>query len=147
MKIPSKSRYGTRIAVYLACRYGTGTVSTKEVAEAEGISFDYAEQILLKLKTGGLVRSVRGARGGFELTSPPERLSVADVLNAVEGESRLANCIDDSSSCCMAKTCVTREVWEKADTALADIFGAATLASLAEKKRRIEEESTINYQI
>ena len=129
LKLSTKGRYATRIMVYLATREGQGNVRKHEVATAEGISRDYAEQLLVKLKTAGLVASHRGVGGGFTLARPADRITVADVLRATEGPICLVPC----ETCERATACVTRALWQKADSMLGALFAETTIKDLAEE--------------
>ena len=129
LRISTKGRYATRILTYLA---GQGTpvpARTQDIAASEGISADYVEQILMKLKSGGLVRSHRGTRGGFSLARDPRRITVAEVLRVTEGPIELVPC--EQECCVRANKCVTRCVWERASSALQEVFAGVTVAEMA----------------
>jgi Rrf2 family protein len=114
-----------------------------EIAESEGISSDYVEQILIRLKAAGLVESHRGAKGGFTISGSPEEITVADVLQASEGPMAIVPC--SKSDCNRETACVTREIWQQAENALAEVFEKQTVAGLAEKAQRMR--SSILYDI
>jgi Rrf2 family protein len=76
-------------------RSGASVVSTRSIAESQGISENYLEQILSQLKEHGLVKSVRGAGGGFKLTKPPDEITAGEILRAVEGSLSPAECLDE----------------------------------------------------
>lgn len=143
LSLSTKGRYATRIMVYMA-RKGN-TARKEDIAREEGISPDYVEQILIKLKAGGLVKSHRGARGGFTLTRPPETITVTDVLSAAEGAMNLAPC--DSSKCNRASVCVTRRLWQKAEEQLHRTFSETTIAQLARQAEELQEATGGNYEI
>jgi len=95
MKLSTKGRYATRIMVYLAMQNSDSPCRKQDIAEAESISADYVEQILIRLKAAGLVTSHRGAHGGFSLTRPPSEVTVEAVLQATEGPLLLVACTDE----------------------------------------------------
>jgi len=129
--LSTKGRYAARIMVCLASR-GTGVPAKKrEIAEQEGISPDYAEQLLLKLRAHGLVRSVRGAHGGFVLDRPAHAITVKDVIEATEGAILLAPCL--LAGCSRSSECVTQGVWRKAQAALDGVLASVTIGELAEE--------------
>ena len=130
IKLSTKVRYATRIAVYLAMRDEKQPARKQEIAEAEDISPDYVEQILIKLKTLGLVRSHRGTKGGFVLARDPYKISVADVIRSVDGQIAIAPCTNER--CNRIPFCPTRPVWEKANESLVKIFEEAMIGELAE---------------
>lgn len=143
MKLSTKGRYATRIMVYLAMHDPNIPRRKQEIAESEGISADYVEQILIRLKAGGLVVSHRGARGGFTISKSPEKITVRDVLQASEGPLTLVPC--SSETCERDTACVTREIWIKAEEALAEVFDGNTIADLAEKA--VGMRKSISYAI
>lgn len=116
LRISTKGRYAARILVYLALHEDSAPSPKQEIADAEGISADYVEQILTKLRSGGLVRSHRGARGGFSLARAPGAITMADVLAASEGPIELVPC--EGEECPRTSMCVTRMVWHEASRAL-----------------------------
>ena len=144
LTISTKGRYATRIMVYLALRSGDDPARKREIAEAEGIADDYVEQLLSRLRTGGLVKSRRGARGGFLLNRDPGEITVADVLACTEGTVSLVACIEEG--CDRAPSCVTRPVWQEANNALLAIFSRQTIAGLAQQASRIEEPGRLSIE-
>jgi Rrf2 family protein len=143
MKLSTKGRYATRIMVCLAMHDPNIPRRKQEIAESEVISADYVEQILIRLKAGGLVVSHRGARGGFTLAKAPEKITVSDVLSASEGPLSLAPC--SRESCERETSCVTQEIWRSAEVALAAVFDGTTIADLAEKALGMRK--SISYAI
>jgi len=131
--------------VYMAMQAGNGPVRKKEIADHEEIPPDYVEQILTKLRTAGLVKSRRGAKGGFVLVNGSNEISIADILRATEGPLTLALCLDED--CSRASSCVTQPVWREASDALEEIFSRITLSSLAERAKHLHTMSVLNYDI
>jgi len=131
--------------VYLARRRDGCPARKQEIAEAEGISADYVAQILVKLKTAGLVRSRRGARGGFTLARDAQSISVADIVSAAEGPIALVSC--QSELCERTDVCVTRTVWEEASELLRRLLEQKTLAELARKADEVQASTQFMYYI
>ena len=131
--LSTRGRYTVRILLYLALRSTAEPIRTYEIALAENIPQQYIEQLLAKLKVGGFVRSVRGAKGGYILACDPAVTTVADILAAVEGSLSLAPCEVDV--CGRSLVCITRDVWQKATDAMNDVFKSITLQSLVESAR------------
>ena len=104
MTISTKGRYACRIMVLLAARVSAGPVTKYEIAEAEAISPDYVQQIMMRLKAAGLVRSHRGRGGGFSVAKDPKLISISDVLVAMEGRVAPAPC-GEPECCDRAETC------------------------------------------
>jgi len=145
LKISTKGRYATRIMVYLALRDGDGPARKREIAESEGIADDYVEQLLSRLRTAGLVKSRRGAQGGFLLGRDPGEITVYDVLACTEGTVSLVACIEEG--CDRAPNCVTRPVWQEANDALLAIFSRETIAGLARQANQIKEPGLLYFDI
>ena len=85
MKISTKGRYGLTIMIELAKKYGEGTVSLKSIAQANDLSEHYLEQLVAPLRNAGLVKSIRGAYGGYILSRPPSQITSGDVIRVLEG--------------------------------------------------------------
>ncbi len=145
LKLSTKGRYAVRIMVRLTMRDSDRPVRKQEIATAEGISADYVEQILMKLKTAGLVQSHRGARGGFSLACDPQKTDVAVILRATEGPVALAPCTE--GECQRSTNCVTRPVWERAAEAIESVFSSVTLGQLADEARRLQASEAPDYYI
>ena len=139
MKISAKSRYALRLMLALATQEDGVNLSVKSVAESQGISEKYLEQIIPLLVRGGLVRSVRGAKGGYHLTKDPEDCTVGLILRTVEGSIAPVSCLDDEvNQCERCKECVTLDLWAQVDQAISNVVDHVTLADLVDKQRRID---------
>lgn len=130
MKISTKGRYALRLMLGIALSVGGRPVSLRDIARRENISDKYLEQIVTPLTRGGLVRSVRGAGGGYLLTREPEEYTVGEILRALEGSLAPVPCAEDPSSCDRAELCVTLEVWEEISRAVNQVVDNITLADL-----------------
>lgn len=130
LTISTRGRYATRITVLLAAQADGPPLSKFQIAEAEGITPAYVQQLMMALRLAGLVVSHRGRVGGFTLARAAETITVSDVLQAVEGAVMPAPC-REASHCERAATCPTRPVWERAAEMLEGLFAATTIASLA----------------
>ncbi|HPW18198.1 MAG TPA: Rrf2 family transcriptional regulator [Candidatus Aminicenantes bacterium] len=129
IKLSTKGRYGTRLMLNLARHYGNGAdaVILKRIAEEERISIRYLEQIIIPLKINRLVKSVRGAGGGYSLARGPEDIRLSEILRAVEGNCCLVECLEDGSYCEFVGTCPTFDIWKGASDLLRDYFESLTL--------------------
>jgi Rrf2 family protein len=130
MSISTRGRYAPRILVLLASQQEKTSLTKHEIAEAEGMTPAYVQQLMMSLRVAGLVDSHRGARGGFSLGRPPEEITMSDVLRAVEGEIAIAPC-QGTHECERAGLCPTRPVWQKAAELLDQLFSGTTIADLA----------------
>jgi Rrf2 family protein len=137
MKISTKGRYALRLMLDLAVYGGNGTpVSLKDVAQRQGLSDKYLEQIVTPLSKAGLVRSVRGAGGGYLLTRPPEEYTVGDILRPLEGDLAPVECATDAGFCERCDECVTVELWQDIHRAVSQVVDRTTLADLIERQQK-----------
>jgi len=136
MKLSTKTRYGTRAMVDIGEHHGEGPVSLRELAERQGVSMKYMEQIVPSLKASGLVRSARGAQGGYVLAKEPHKISLHDIVHALVGSWSLVDCLDDDNLCDRAQECVTYEIWNDIQTAIYKILDSTTLADMIHRHRR-----------
>jgi len=132
MKISTKGRYALRLMLDLALRPSAEPVPLRDVAQRQGISDKYLEQIVTQLGRAGLVRSVRGAGGGYLLTRPAEGYSVGEILRALEGSLAPVGCAEDPTCCDRAEACVTLEVWRRINDAVASVVDNMTLQDLVD---------------
>jgi Rrf2 family protein len=139
IRLSTKGRYGTRLMLNLARRYGAGkeAIILKSISEDEGISIRYLEQIIIPLKINRLVKSIRGAGGGYTLARKPEDIRISEILTALEGNCCLVECIDDPTYCESIAFCPTYDIWRNATELLHEYFDSLTLKDalvMAEKK-------------
>lgn len=147
MKISAKSRYALRLMLALALQEPGVNLSVKTVAESEGISEKYLEQIIPVLVRSGYVRSVRGARGGYHLVKEPEEYTVGMILRTVEGSISPVACMDDEvNQCARCHECVTLDLWEQVDQAISNVVDRVTLADLVDKQRRIDARCSAHHK-
>jgi Rrf2 family protein len=123
--------------VALALNYGNGTTLLREVARRESISEKYLGQIIIPLKSAGLVLSQRGSRGGYALARPPEEITVRDVIEAIEGKIAAVLCVQDPEACARATSCVATRVWKKLSEDIERSLSSFTLATLARQTREL----------
>jgi Rrf2 family transcriptional regulator, cysteine metabolism repressor len=147
MKISTKIRYGTRAMLELATHYGEGTIELREIAEKEDISPKYLEQVIVPLRTAGLVKSVRGSKGGYTLAKPPSNISLREIFEGLEGPVNLVDCLVDPEACQRTSTCVTREIWKEVSDVIEKVLGSVTLEEMVNRKRKKEGTIPSGYQI
>jgi Rrf2 family cysteine metabolism transcriptional repressor len=139
VKISTKARYGTRAMIDIGEHFGKGPVSLRKLAERQCISMKYMEQIVPLLKASGLIRSTRGALGGYVLAKEPGEISLRDILQALEGSWSLVDCLDDDKLCDRAKECVTYEIWHDIQTSIYRILDSTTLTDMINRHRKKAE--------
>lgn len=133
MRMSSKGRYSTRAMMELALHFGQGLVQVKDISARQQISERYLEQLLVRLRRAGLVKGVRGARGGFTLTKPPTEIRLSEIIKAAEGSVQPVKCIDEPELCPQSDGCVTRNVWGEIGRAINQVLEAKTLQDLVEQ--------------
>jgi Rrf2 family cysteine metabolism transcriptional repressor len=111
MRLSTRGRYGTRLMVDLAQHYAEGPIPLAEIAKRQDLSAKYLEQLIMLLKGAGLIRSVRGRRGGYVLAKKPAQISVGEIVEALEGKLSLVDCVLDPDLCYRAEECPTRDIW------------------------------------
>ncbi len=147
MKISTKIRYGARAMLELASRYGEGPLELKEIAKKEGISLKYLEQVINPLRAGGLVKAVRGSKGGYSLARHPSEICLYDVIETLEGPLNLLECLGDPKACQKVTSCVTRDIWKEVSDAISKIFYSVTLEEMVNRKIEKEGHHSPMYQI
>lgn len=135
IKLSTKGRYGTRLMMNLARHYEEGPQKAtilKSVADAEGISIRYLEQIIIPLKINKLVKSIRGAGGGYTLARKPSEIKICDILHSLEGTCSLVECVEDPTSCDKIDVCGTHEIWKAASVMMKNYFDGISLSDVVE---------------
>ncbi|MBQ1904077.1 MAG: RrF2 family transcriptional regulator [Ruminococcus sp.] len=138
MLISTKGRYALRLMLDLAlCEQGK-YVALKDVAQRQGISVKYLEQIISVLSRAGFVRSVRGSGGGYMLTNEPKDYTVGMILRLTEGSLAPVQCLEvEHNDCPRADSCVTLGVWEKLYNAINSVVDTITLQDLVNDSSRL----------
>jgi len=139
IRLSTKGRYGTRLMLNLArhCGESRDAVILKNISEDERISIRYLEQIIIPLKINRLVKSIRGAGGGYTLARKPEDIKIGEILHALEGNCCLVECVEDGTCCEFLDTCPTFDIWKGATELLKGYFDSLSLKDVmvqAEKK-------------
>ena len=134
MKISTKGRYGLTIMIALAKQYGEGPVPLRKIAAEYELSEAYLEQLVAPLRNSGLVKSVRGAHGGYMLTRSPKEVSAGDVIRVLEGPIQPVEGIEDEAQ-------PQRELWVRIRDAVKDVLDKTTIEELANH----ETGETENY--
>lgn len=146
MKLSTKGRYGLRALIDLALYSENETVSIQSIARRQNISDSYLEQLMRKLRSAGLIVSVRGAQGGYKLARPANEISVGDVLRALEGSLEAVTCGGEDNSCQGADLCVIKFVWERINSSIRDTVDSIKLSQLVEESRLMREKGQIQVQ-
>ena len=135
MVISTKGRYALRLMLDIAMQDGTSPVPLHDIAERQGVSFKYLEQIVPPLSKAGFLKSVRGANGGYLLTRDPSEITTGDILRAGEGNLAPVACLaSDEIDCPRADLCVTLTFWKGLDEAITAYIDSVTLADLVKDR-------------
>ena len=124
MKISTKGRYGLTIMIELAKKHGDGPTSLKSIAQSNGLSEHYLEQLISPLRNAGLVKSIRGAYGGYILGNDPTKITSGDIIRVLEGPISIVEGIEDEEP-------AKRELWIRISEAVKDVLDNTTLEDLA----------------
>lgn len=138
LRVSSRVHYGLRVMTRLARAYGQRPVALSDIAAAERLPLPYLEQIVAHLRRAGLVEGQRGVHGGYRLTRPPEAISVAAVLQALEGALALVDCVAADyvpGSCAVEGDCLSRALWLRLHQAITAVLESTTLADLVRSER------------
>lgn len=142
MKLSTRARYGLRALIDLGLCSENEMVSLQSIAARQNISVGYLEQLMAMLKKAGLVRSSRGAGGGYCLGKPPEEISVGEILRVLEGSLEAVSCAgnDSEGSCEGADLCVAKYVWKRINDSITDAVDSLMLDELLQESRRIKNK-------
>lgn len=129
MKLSARSRYGVRLMLTLAKSYGQGPLYLKDIARIEEISEKYLSLIMIPLRGVGLVNSTRGSHGGYTLAKPPEKITLKDIVDVLEGNC-IVDCVKDPAACSRVPTCASRDIWAMLEGKIAETLDSITLQQL-----------------
>src|ERR1700746_3908588 len=129
--------YSLKALLMLADRYPSAQpLRVEEIAAGQAVPENYLRRLLIELKRGGLVLSQKGPNGGYMLARPPARITMADVVEIIEGDYAPVDCIEESSSLCPRENpCPMRDVWRDVRDSVTSILRGVTLQSLSEKRK------------
>jgi Rrf2 family protein len=131
MKITYRGDYALKAVLDLALHYGKELVTIHDVAKRIDAPVKFLEQVLLELKRGGFVESRRGKVGGFLLSKPPDKITVGDVIQFVDGSIEPIACVKERySSCRDIYKCAFRKIWQNVYKATSDIVDSITFQDL-----------------
>lgn len=136
MRVSTKTRYGLRFMIELGSNYGQGPVYMKDIARSQQISEKYLSQILITLKSAGLVDGFRGVHGGYILTRPPAEISVREIVQVLEGGLSLIECVQSPETCPRQTDCVSYDVWRKLGTVITETLDSITLEKLVAQQQK-----------
>ena len=131
MKLSTKGRYGVKAMVDLAINYGKEPVSIKSISERQHVSEYYLEQLFSPLRKAEIIKSIRGAQGGYVLNREPKDITVADIMDILEGPIEISECLEDSI-CTNIECCATRLLWAKLKESIDNVTKSITLQDMVD---------------
>ena len=141
MKLSTKGRYGVKAALHLALNYNNEHISIKSIADKINVSEYYLEQLFSQLRRAGIVRSIRGAHGGYTLSRPPNEITVYDIIEVLEGSIEISDCIEEPT-CNNVDSCATRLLWIRFKESIDGVLKSTTLQDMVDdynKMRKIKD--------
>ena len=129
MKLSTKGRYGVKAMVDLAINYVTEPVSIKSISERQNISEYYLEQLFSTLRKGGLIKSIRGAQGGYVLSKEPSETTISEIMELLEGPVEISSCLEEDS-CNNIAECPTRILWVRMKESIEKVMSSTTLQDM-----------------
>ncbi len=141
MKLTTRGRYAVMAMADLALFKDKGPTSLTDISLRQNISLAYLEQIFMKLKYNNLVKSVRGAKGGYTLVYSPEEIKISNIISAVDEEVKTLNCKKDSKKGCNNKStkCITHNLWDQLDQHINNFFEKVKLQDLVKKNQTLNK--------
>lgn len=146
MRLSTRGHYGLKAMFDLAQHYGPEPIPLKTVAQRQNISDSYLEQLIATLRNSGLVKSVRGSQGGYILAKEPEKITVGDIIRAMEGPIAPVDCVSevDPTECERSDFCITRTVWERVRDGLAELMDSISLADMIKDAEKMKSQKVKN---
>jgi len=150
MRVPLKLTYGILVALELALRHGTAPVQARVIATRQSIPIRFIEQVLQALKQGGIVDSLRGAQGGYSLKKSPSDLSLADIVEAMNGSldpdvRHMAH--NGSTPRHIQHEALLSTIWDRVRQAELDVLNSVSLETLTKQYMQLEQEQVPMYHI
>ena len=141
MKLTTKGRYAVMAMADLATFKDNGPISLTDISLRQNISLAYLEQIFIKLKNKNLVKSIRGAKGGYVLEGSPDEIKISNIISAVDEEVRMLNCKKESKKGCNNKSskCITHNLWDQLDQHINSFFEKVKLQDLIKKSQNLNK--------
>ncbi|MFD1207015.1 MULTISPECIES: cysteine metabolism transcriptional regulator CymR [Sporosarcina] len=138
MRISTKGRYGLTVVVELGRKYGEGPLPLRKIAEEQNLSEAYLEQLIPPLRNSGIVKSVRGAYGGYKLAKAPTEITAGDVIRLLEGPIQIVEGIDDTDV-------PQQELWNRIGEAIRGVLDTTTIEDLVASDSKPEQDGYMFY--
>lgn len=142
LKLSTKGRYGVKAMLDLAINYGGEPICIKSISERTGITEYYLEQLFSHLRKAGLIKSVRGTKGGYTLTKEPKDITVYEIMEVLEGPIEISDCIDDDK-CSNTDCCASRLLWVRIKDSIEEVFKDTTLENMVSDYNSMKKDHDI----
>ncbi|MBI9099344.1 MAG: Rrf2 family transcriptional regulator [Spirochaetaceae bacterium] len=136
MKLSTRSRYAARAIIEIAKKSGDKPITRKIICENQQISSSYLENILIVLKNQGIIKTIRGPRGGYSLAKDTSEITMYDIVSIFEGSISAVHCVDDPSNCSRYENCPTKIVWEELMAAQSKVLKSFTVKKLIDLSQK-----------
>jgi len=149
MNISTRGRYGLRALLEIAVQPDEEPVTIRDISQRQQMSVTYLEQILHKLKKAGIVRSIRGARGGYVLARKRDKITVNQIINALDGPIAISYCDFPQlreKSCIGPSVCVSRILWKKLEDLIESALSSVTLADMRKQAMNLKDEKLFDHR-
>ena len=147
MRISTRTRYGMRLMINLARNFNNGYSLLKDVAKSESISEKYLSLIVIPLKSAGFLNAIRGSHGGYCLSRPPSEIRIKDIIETMEGDLCLLECVKNKSACTRSSNCVSRDLWLGLSNEIVEYLNSLTLEDIINMQNTKNEKLVNNYYI
>jgi Rrf2 family cysteine metabolism transcriptional repressor len=136
MKISSRSRYGTRLLLELALRWGEGPILMKDIARRQHIPLPYLQRLIGPLTKKRIIETFRGPGGGISLLKPPNEIRLSEVVQLLDGSIARVKCVDNPETCSLSGHCVAHDIWGEVKKATNKVLESVTLQELVRRWMR-----------
>jgi len=147
MKLSTKGRYGLRAMVDMAVFSKGEHVSINSIAERQNISANYLEQVFSSLRKAGLVKSIKGAQGGYSQTKVPSEITIGSIIRVLEGDFAIVDEIDQTENVTSIQKIIKISVWDKMNQLLNELVDSITIEDLVEDYKKMHSQASIMYYI
>lgn len=148
MKLSTKTTYGVRALFDIAYHSGGLPAKVSDISKRQAISPRYIEQIFINFKKNGLIKTVRGPKGGYLLAREPHLISLGDIIRAVEGNTELVGCKEfdskETDECQIGKMCVTAPIWKELNEKVSSFFDSITIKDLCARGKDLGIEKDVD---
>jgi len=135
MKLSTRARYGTRVLLELALRWGEGPVLLKDIAQTQEVPLPYLQQLIGPLVKTGIIKTTRGIRGGISLLKPPNEVRLSEVVQLLEGSIAPVACVNNPKLYPRSDLCVTHDIWVEVKKAMDRVLESTTFEDLVKRQR------------